>query len=89
VEIDAVKITRVAEWPTLESKKEVQSFLGFTNFYCQFIERFSLLVCPLSDLIQNESKWDWDESEHSAFEAIRDQIISALILMFPDNFKPF
>jgi hypothetical protein len=28
-----VKITGVVEWPTLDSKKEVQSFLGFTNFY--------------------------------------------------------
>src|SRR6202034_2405493 len=37
VEMDPVKVGGVAEWPTPTSKKEVQSFLGFTNFYRRFI----------------------------------------------------
>ena len=49
-EMDPVKIAGVAEWPTLDSKKEVQSFLGFTNFYCRFIEGFSHLARPLFKL---------------------------------------
>ena len=32
VSIDLVKIARVQEWPEPTNKKEVQSFLGFTNF---------------------------------------------------------
>ena len=55
--MDSVKIAGVAAWPTPESKKKVQSFLGFTNFYHQFIEGFSHLAHPLFDLTQNESKW--------------------------------
>jgi hypothetical protein len=31
--MDPVKIAGVFEWPILSNKKEVQSFLGFTNFY--------------------------------------------------------
>ena len=79
----------VVEWPTLDSKKEVQSFLGFTNFYCRFIKGFSRLACPLFELTWNDSKWHWDEPEHSAFEAIRDWIVSAPILMFLDDSRPF
>ena len=41
VEMDPVKIAGVVEWPVPMSKKEVQSFMGFTNFYCQFISNFS------------------------------------------------
>jgi len=37
VAMDLVKIAGITEWPTLTNKKEVQSFLGFTNFYRQFI----------------------------------------------------
>jgi len=33
VTMDLVKITGVTEWPTPTNKKEVQSFLRFTNFY--------------------------------------------------------
>jgi hypothetical protein len=33
VKMDPVKVASIAEWPTPKSKKEVQSFLGFTNFY--------------------------------------------------------
>jgi hypothetical protein len=33
VEMDPVKIARVADWPMPSNKKEVQSFIGFVNFY--------------------------------------------------------
>jgi len=33
VTMDPVKITGITEWPAQTNKKEVQSFLGFTNFY--------------------------------------------------------
>jgi hypothetical protein len=31
--MDLVKVAGVMYWPALMNKKEVQSFLGFTNFY--------------------------------------------------------
>jgi hypothetical protein len=68
--MDLVKIAGVAEWPTPDSKKEVQSFLGFTNFYQCFIEGFSQIARPLFNLTWNDAKWCWGESEKSAFEAI-------------------
>ena len=33
IKMDSVKIAKVVEWPTFQSKKEVQQFVGFTNFY--------------------------------------------------------
>jgi hypothetical protein len=33
IRMDPVKVARVTEWPTPIKKKEVQSFLGFTNLY--------------------------------------------------------
>jgi hypothetical protein len=37
VEMDPVKIAGVADWPTPSNKKEVQSFVGFVNFYRCFV----------------------------------------------------
>jgi hypothetical protein len=56
VEMDPVKIAGVTEWPTPTSKKEVQSFLGFTNFYQRFIRDFSHHARPLFDLTKNDGK---------------------------------
>jgi hypothetical protein len=33
VEMDPVEIAGVVDWPTPSNKKEVQSFIGFINFY--------------------------------------------------------
>jgi NDP-sugar pyrophosphorylase family protein len=41
VEMDPVKIAGVADWLTPSNKKEVQSFVGFVNFYRHFIPGFS------------------------------------------------
>jgi len=41
IAMDPIKVAGAAEWPVPKTKKEVQSFLGFTNFYCRFIEGFS------------------------------------------------
>ena len=54
ISMDPVKIAGVQEWPTPTNKKEVQSFLGFTNFYHQFIKDFLNHAHPLFDLTCND-----------------------------------
>jgi hypothetical protein len=48
-EMDSVKVAGVADWPTPMNKKELQSFVGFINFYCRFIPGFSHHACALFD----------------------------------------
>ena len=55
VKMDPAKVARVSKWPTLSNKKEVQSFLGFTNFYWRFIKGFSHIARPLFDLTKGDS----------------------------------
>ena len=59
VKMDPVKVAGVTEWPTPSNRKEVQSFLGSTNFYRRFIQGFSHLVRPLSNLMQKDTEWRW------------------------------
>ena len=56
VAMDPVKIAGVADWPVPTNKKEVQSFLGFTNFYRRFIQGFSEHARPLFDLTKKDRK---------------------------------
>jgi len=87
--MDLVKITGVTEWPTPRNKKEVQSFLGFTNFYRRFIRDFSEHARLLFDLTRNDSGWRWGEAEHTAFARLKGSVTSAPVLISPDPTKPF
>ncbi|KAG5733224.1 hypothetical protein E4T56_gene20877 [Termitomyces sp. T112] len=53
-EMDLVKVAGVVEWLEPKTKKEVQVFLGFMNFYWRFIQDFSHHACPLFDLTEKD-----------------------------------
>ena len=89
VMMDPAKVVRVSEWPTLTTKKEVQLFLGFVNFYRRFIEGFSHIARPLFNLTKNNSDFHWSSDEQSAFDLLKEKITSAPILALPNNSKPF
>jgi hypothetical protein len=87
-EMDPVKIEAVSKWPTPTNKKEVQSFLGFTNFYRRFIRDFSHHGRPLFDLT-GSAGWRWEEEQQEAFQKLKDAITSRPVLIFPDEDRPF
>ena len=86
--MDPVKVAGVMEWLIPTNKKEVQSFLGFTNFYQRFIEGFSHVAHPLFDLTKVDSVFHWSTEEQLAFNTLQERITSALILTLPDNSRP-
>jgi len=71
VEMDSVKIARVHKWPTLENQTDVQAFIGFVNFYRQFIQDFSTIARSLFDLTHSNKAWNWDTKEQEAFECLK------------------
>src|SRR6266571_4677086 len=87
--MDPVKIAGVTEWPAPTNKKEVQSFLSFTNFYRRFIEGFLEHARPLFDLTRNDSRWCWEAAEHSAFENLKRSVTATPVLISPDASRPF
>jgi len=89
IKMDPVKVAGVTEWTTLSNRKEVQSFLGFTNFYHRFIQGFSHLACPLFNLTWKDMEWKWGAEEQSAFDSLKEQITTAPILTLLDNSQPF
>jgi hypothetical protein len=89
IRMDPVKVAGVAEWPTPTKKKEVQSFLGFANFYRRFIEGFSHHAKPLFELTKKDRKWTWGEEEQQAFDELKSRITSSPILRFADDSKAF
>ena len=86
--MDPIKVNRVTTWLMPMNKKEVQSFLGFINFYRRFIKDFSHHARPLFDLTGKEA-WRWDNAQQEAFEKLKEMVTSAPILTFADDSRPF
>ena len=56
VEIQREKIEGVLNWPAPKNIKEVQKFLGLTNYYRRFIKNFAKIAAPLHMLVRKEQK---------------------------------
>ena len=86
---DPVKVKGFADWPIPWGVKDVQLFLGFGNFYWKFIPKFSTLAAPLNNLLKKDTTFEWTQEAQQVFEELKQQLTSALVLMMPDQTKPF
>ncbi|SJL04343.1 uncharacterized protein ARMOST_07709 [Armillaria ostoyae] len=84
VRMDPVKLAGIAEWPTPTKKKELQSFLGFTNFYRKFIKNYSKVVRALTQLTGN-AEWTWGAAQNQAFQQLKKQMAEDIILAIPNG----
>ena len=55
IQIDEKQIKAIHDWPKPQSVRDIQVFLGFANFYQQFIQRFSRLVALLTFILKTTS----------------------------------
>ena len=78
-----MKVHGVMEWPTPTKVKEVQSFLGFVNFYWKFIQDFSDVAHPLYALTHKTQQWVWSLAEQEVFDTLKKAVTSAPVHTFP------
>ena len=93
VEIDQDKTDRVVNWPKPTTPEDVRRFLGFVGYYRRFIKDFSKISRPLTNLIPTTHKktkrrvkskkdWIWNEDKDTAFQTLKDHLVSAPVLGF-------
>ena len=90
VTMDPVKVKAVADWPQPTTSKQLQSFLGFANFYRCFIRDFSKIAAPLHALTSGPAtRFCWTSVAERAFRELKQRFSSAPILLHPDPSLPF
>jgi hypothetical protein len=83
------KIQAITQWPTPQTKSDVQQFLGFLNFYRKFISKFSDISNPLTMLTKNEQPFLWGRDQQIAFDTLRTALTSEPVLTLPDMKQKF
>jgi len=74
------KVKIIKDWLEPKKVKNIQYFLGFANFYHQFIFNYLDIVIPLTHLIQKDIFWKFDSSCHDAFNSLKKAFTSISIL---------
>jgi hypothetical protein len=81
------KVATIQHWTAPKKVKDVQSFLGFANFYRRFIEGFSKVCRPLTELTKNTTQYIWSEECQQSFDLLKRKFMEAPILVhfFPNR----
>jgi RNase H-like domain found in reverse transcriptase len=74
------KIQTIRDWPKPRRVKDIQSFLGFANFYRRFIHNYSDITVLLTRLTRKGILWAFTKDCRTSFEFLKKAFTSALIL---------
>ena len=78
--MDPSKVSAILEWPEPCKAKDIQSFLGFANFYRRFISNYSKITVPMTCLTCKGTPWDFSDACRSSFESLKKAFTTALVL---------
>ena len=86
---DADKVEKIKNFPIPKDRSQLRSAMGLFSYYRRFIRDFSKIASPLNKLLKKEEPFSWTEKQQRAFDYLKERLITAPILMYPDFTKPF
>ena len=89
IEVYKAKVDAIEKMPCPKDIKGIRSFLGHADFYRRFIEDFSKISRPLTNLLQKDIPFVYDDDCVEAFETLKKALITAHVVQSPDWNLPF
>ena len=68
---------------------EIRSFLGLAGYYRRFIENFSKIAKPMTELLKKDRKYHWSDECEACFNELKTRLTTTPILVLPDHSKSF
>jgi len=87
--VDLAKIEIVVKWERPQIVTKVRSFLGLAGYYRRFVEGFSMMVSPLTQLTKKDHPFSWIDDCEACFEDMKRRLTTAPVLAIPDTTKMF
>ena len=84
IEVGQAKVEVIGKLPPPVNVKGVRNFLGHVGFYRRFIKDFSKVSKPLSNLLNKDKSFDFDNDCLNAFECLKEKLTSAPIITAPN-----
>ena len=62
---------------------EVRSFLSLASYYRRFVEGFSKIATPLTELTRKSNRIEWTDRCEKSFQELKKRLIIAPVLSLP------
>ncbi|XP_052734270.1 uncharacterized protein LOC128196752 [Vigna angularis] len=85
ISVDPAKVQAVLQWERPKTVTEVRSFVGLAGYYRRFIEDFSRIVAPLTQLTRKDQPFVWTDRCETNFQELKRRLTSAPVLVIPDT----
>ncbi|KAL5559332.1 hypothetical protein UlMin_035543 [Ulmus minor] len=89
VAVDPSKVEAVENWKPPSNASEVRSFLGLAGYYRRFVEGFSRIAMPLTNLTRKNVKFEWNDACNDSFLELKKRLITAPVLTIPTGEEGF
>jgi hypothetical protein len=83
------KVHDVLSWNAPTSVSDIWSFLGLAGYYRRFIEGFSKISKPMTELLEKDKKFKWTPACEASFQELKKRLMTAPILVMPNMEKSF
>ena len=87
--VDPTKIAIIVNLPAPNSVKQLRIVLGHTGYYRKFIKCYAIITAPMEKLLKKDVKFLWNEECQQSLDTLKEKMLTAPILVFPDWTKPF
>ena len=80
---DPEAVVKIQECMPPTNKEELQSFLGFANYYRDFVLFHAAKVQPMQELLKESQHFCWEARHQEAFDAVKQALANATTLAAP------
>nr|GEX32209.1 transposon Ty3-I Gag-Pol polyprotein [Tanacetum cinerariifolium] len=67
IHVDPAKVKSIKDWASPKTPMEICQFLGLVGYYRRFIEGFSKIAKPMTNLTQKKVMFDWGAEDFVAY----------------------
>jgi hypothetical protein len=89
ISVDPSKVKDVLSWNTPQNISDIRSFLGLAGYYRRFIEGFSKISKPMTELLDKSKTFEWTPRREASFQELKKRLTTAPVLTMPDMEKLF
>ncbi|PNY16525.1 retrotransposon-related protein [Trifolium pratense] len=89
IAVDPAKVETIISWEQPRTVTEIRSFVGLAGYYRRFIEGFSKIAAPLTQLTRKNQPFIWTQECEESFQTMKRLLTTSPVLVLPQPDQPY